>query len=148
MKWRLICRTRLPIELPLPTSHYQGSDFHISAKIWELATLRHPNFLTPHGKSQKLHRLVVTKFKDYIYWNLNGVKSVEKLLILHRKNKNQMKPWDRNVSNRVPVAEAFCFRYKFVLNQCLIYDVDELRPFKSICYPDSMKKLNTLPIAR
>ena len=82
----------ISLELPLPTSHYQGSDFHISAKIWELATLRHPNFLTPHGKSQKLHRQVVAKFKDYILWNLNGVKSVEKLLILHRKNKNQAKP--------------------------------------------------------
>ncbi|WP_311564996.1 hypothetical protein, partial [Peptoniphilus duerdenii] len=56
--------------------------------------LRHPNFLTPHGKSQKLHRLVVAKFKDYIYWNLNGVKPVYGLLILHSMNNNQAKPWN------------------------------------------------------
>ena len=84
-----VLRTRLavsshPSRAPSATSHYQGSDFHISAKIWELATLRHPNFLTPHGKSRKLHSLVVAMFKDNIYRNLNGVKSVYEFLILNR----------------------------------------------------------------
>ena len=54
------------------------------------------------------------KFKDYTYWNLNGVKSVERLLILHGISKRSGEAVKQNTLRLIFVAKTYCFHNRAV----------------------------------